>query len=104
MAGFAALHPRYTPRGSVELQRFAVEILGSLDLNQHGEPGLVGIAVLLRLDQTLPYLLVDRSGSVDLGTPVEAGDPALRQNPLLPQLRLAEEHGEPRAVGQIGAG
>ena len=77
--------------GSGKRERFAGEVLGALDLHQHGEAFLLRIAVFLGLDQALPNLVIDRARFMDRGRAVEAGDAAIRQRAALAQLRLAEE-------------
>src|SRR4029077_10366192 len=48
--------------GSGTPQRLPVEILCPVDFDQHGMAALLRIAILLRLDETPPHLLVDRAG------------------------------------------
>src|SRR6476619_4958445 len=62
---------------------------------------LFRVALLLRLDQTVPDLLINRSGFVDLRPSVEPQDAAFRQNAGLAQRRLAHEDRDRRPVRQI---
>ena len=78
----------------------AVQILGALHLDQHGEALLVGVAVLLGLHQPAPDLLVLRAGFHHLRRAIEPGDAALRQHAVGAQLRLAEIHRDLCAVVQ----
>src|SRR5262249_36386503 len=72
--------------------------------DQHRVPLLVRIAILLRLDESPPDLLVRRARLVDLGGPVEARDPALGQDAGLAELGLAQVHGHLGAVPEHGVG
>src|SRR5690606_34179079 len=74
-------HPRppCCARSWSGLERVPVQILGALDLDEDAEALLLGIAILLGLDQALPDLVIDLAGLVDLGGTVEACDAALGQ-------------------------
>src|SRR5271169_5721940 len=82
-------------------QRLTRQILGSLDRNEDGIAPLFRVALLLRLDQTVPDLLINRSRFVDLRPSVEPQDAAFRQNAGLAQRRLAHEDRDRRPVGEI---
>src|SRR5688572_4550833 len=87
-----------------ELERLAVEVLGTLDANQHRVALLLRVAVLLRLDEPLPHAVVHLAGLVDLGGTVEARHPALRQDAGLAQLGLSQEHRDLGAVRELLVG
>src|SRR5262249_42596868 len=80
------------------------QILGPLNLDQNPETLLLRIALLLRLDQPLPDLLVDRPRLVELRGPVEARDAAAGQQARLAQRRLAEIDRDLAAVREIAGG
>src|SRR5215813_6326488 len=65
------------------------------------KPFLSGVPVLLRLNEPRPDFLVDRSGPVQPGGSVEAGNAALRQDAVGTQLGLAEVDRHLAAVGQM---
>jgi hypothetical protein len=69
---------RTEPPQSIELQRSAVQLFGSLDLDQHSMPLLLRVAVLFGLDQPTPHLFIYRSRAVDLRPAVKSGDATLR--------------------------
>jgi Dienelactone hydrolase family len=69
---------RTEPPQSIELQRSAVQLFGSLDLDQHRMPLLLRVAVLFGLDQPTPHLFIYRSRAVDLRPAVKSGDATLR--------------------------
>jgi hypothetical protein len=69
---------RTEPPRSIELQRSAVQLFGSLDLDQHRMPLLLRVAVLFGLDQPTPHLFIYRSRAVDLRPAVKSGDATLR--------------------------
>ena len=62
---------------------------------------LFRIALLFRLDQTLPDLLINRPRFVDLRPSVEPQDAAFRQNAGLAQRRFAHEDRDWRPVREI---
>ena len=66
-------------RGGLSLTEFCreVEILRSLDRDQHGIALLVRIAILLGLHEPAPHFLVGSARLVNLGDAVEACDAAL---------------------------
>src|SRR4029077_14739390 len=99
-----ARRPAAIPAGSIEIERLALEVLAALHRDQHREALLLRIAVLLRLHQPPPHLLVDRPGAVDLRGAVEARDAALGQEARLPELRLPEIDGDLGPVGEGGGG
>jgi hypothetical protein len=68
------------------LERFAVQPFRPFDRDENGEALLLGVAVLLRLDEALPHLLVDRSRLMDRRRAVEPGDAAFRQDVVRAQL------------------
>ena len=75
----------------IPLQRRAVQFFRPFHLDQHGKPLLLGVAILLRLNQPAPHLLIHRSGLDDLRGAVEPRDAALRQHAVGTQLRMAED-------------
>src|SRR5262249_54304053 len=85
-------------------QRIPTEIFRPLHLDENPEPFLLRIALLLRLDQPGPDLIVDRARFVDFRGPVEARDAAAGQQPRLAQRRLAEIDRDLAAVGEITGG
>src|ERR1700691_1005852 len=88
-------------RETGSLQRLTGQILGALDRDENRIAFLVRVALLLRLDETAPDLVIDRSGFVDLGPAVEPQDDAARQDARLAQRRIAHEDGDRRAVLEI---
>src|SRR5260370_32683427 len=93
---------------SVENEGLSGQILGAFDGNQHRVALFFRVAILLRLYQPPPDLLIDRPGLVDLGGAVKAGDAAPRQYPFFAQRRLSEIDRQlaavlPGVVGTAGA-
>src|SRR5437899_3317968 len=82
-------------------QRLTRQILGSLDRNEDGIALLFRVALLLRLDETVPDLFINCSGFVDLRPSVEPQNAAFRQNADLAQRRLAHEDRDRRPVCKI---
>src|SRR5262245_49122163 len=89
-------------RHSGEIERLAVQVLGSLQLDEDAEPSLVGVALLLGLHEASPDLLVRAPGPVNRRGAVEAGDSPLGQDPGLTELGLPQEHGHLGAVLEVG--
>src|SRR4051812_37667989 len=103
-AGWWGRSFRRPPGHSVQFKRRAVEFLGPLYLDQHGEAFLVGVAVLFGLDQAGPDRLIDRAGLVDLGGAVKAGNAAFGQDAVGAKLGLAEVDRHFGPVGQVVGG
>jgi hypothetical protein len=93
---------RWSIAASFDVERLAIRILGTFDLDEHPEPLLLRIAILLRLDEPLPDFLVDRSRTLDLGGPVETRDAPLWQRTGFAQRNFAQEDRDLSSVGQIG--
>ena len=60
-------------------ERGAAQVFGPLHLDEHTEALLFRIALFLRLDESLPDLLIYRAGLVDFRGPIEARNAAPRQ-------------------------
>src|SRR2546427_1943528 len=107
-----ALPPRRPPRfprqrnidSPLEVEWSAVEIFCPFDLDENAESFLLGVAILLGLNQARPNLFVDCAGRVDRRGSVEAGDAALGQHTGVAKGRFSEEHGDLRSVFQILVG
>src|ERR1700687_816413 len=64
------------PAGGASGQRLTPQVLGSPDPDEDGIALLFRVALLLRLDQPVPGLFIDRSEFVDLRPSVEPQDAA----------------------------
>src|SRR5439155_27259619 len=82
-------------------KRSAVQVFRPFNRDENPETLLFRIAILLRLDEAFPDLLVNGSGLVNRGGAIEARNAALRQHSGLPQLRFPEEHRDLRSILQV---
>ena len=80
------------------LERHPAKVFRSLNFDQHAKTFLVGIAILFRLNESIPDFLIDRSGFMNRGDSVKTGDAAFWQNAVFAQLRLPEENGNLCAI------
>src|SRR5579862_1083195 len=80
------------------------QVFGPLHLDEHTKALLVRIALLLRLDESLPNFVIDRAGFVGFRGAVEARNATPRQQTGFAQRRLTEEHSDLGAVREVGIG
>src|SRR5258707_15468172 len=85
-------------RAMSDRERGAAQVFGPLHLDEHTEALLFRIALFLRLDESLPDLLIYRAGLVDFRGPIEPRNAAPRQQAGFAQRRLWEEDGDHGAV------
>src|SRR6266568_1446791 len=89
-------------RSRFEIERNAVQVFSALNLDENAESFLFRIAVLFRLDESFPDLLVLRSGLANRRSAVEAPHATLGQHAGLSQLRFSKEDRDLGSVLQIG--